>query len=90
MELPEKMTSGTMTTAEYFIGLRKDTTGVWRWLSDNSTVDVSKKESGLGQRDSLAKMRVVITVRRCIEITAAKGGIIMWLCRRNNWSRTHK
>ena len=31
-------------TTEYFIGLRKDTsTGVWRWLSDNSTVDASNK-----------------------------------------------
>ena len=31
-------------TIEYFIGLRKDTsTGVWRWLSDNSTVDASNK-----------------------------------------------
>ena len=33
-------------TTEYFIGLRKDTsTGVWRWLSDNSTVNVSGKEN---------------------------------------------
>lgn len=30
-------------TVEYFMGLRKDTTGVWRWLSDNSTVNVSSK-----------------------------------------------
>ena len=31
-------------TIEYFIGLRKDTsTGVWRWLSDNSTVNASNK-----------------------------------------------
>ena len=31
-------------TIEYFIGLWKDTsTGVWRWLSDNSTVDASNK-----------------------------------------------
>ena len=31
-------------TTEYFIGLRKDTsTVVWRWLSDNSTVDASNK-----------------------------------------------
>ena len=31
-------------TIEYFIGLRKDTsTGVWRWLSDNSTVNVSNR-----------------------------------------------
>ena len=31
-------------TTEYFIGLWKDTsTGVWRWLSDNSTVDASNK-----------------------------------------------
>ena len=30
-------------TAEYFIGLRKDPTGVWRWLSDNSTVNASSK-----------------------------------------------
>ena len=29
-------------TAEYFIGLRKDkSTGVWRWLSDSSTVNAS-------------------------------------------------
>ena len=33
-----------MKTTEYFIGLWKDTsTGVWRWLSDNSTVDASNK-----------------------------------------------
>ena len=32
-------------TTEYFIGLRKDTsTGVWRWLSDNSTVNASSRE----------------------------------------------
>ena len=31
-------------TTEYFIGLRKDASaGVWRWLSDNSTVDASNK-----------------------------------------------
>ena len=31
-------------TIEYFIGLWKDTsTGVWRWLSDNSTVNASNK-----------------------------------------------
>ncbi|PFX12143.1 CD209 antigen-like protein E, partial [Stylophora pistillata] len=31
-------------TSEYFIGLRKDTsTGEWRWLSDNSTVNASSK-----------------------------------------------
>ena len=30
-------------TTEYFIGLKKDTSGVWRWLSDNSTVDASVK-----------------------------------------------
>ena len=31
-------------TTEYFIGLWKDTsTGVWRWLSDNSIVDASSK-----------------------------------------------
>ena len=30
-------------TTEYFIGLRKDPTGVWRWLSDNSTVNASSK-----------------------------------------------
>ncbi|PFX16639.1 C-type lectin domain family 4 member D [Stylophora pistillata] len=33
----------TMNTEEYFIGLRKDATGIWRWLSDNSTVDLSEK-----------------------------------------------
>ena len=32
------------STTEYFIGLWKDTsTGVWRWLSDNSTVDASNQ-----------------------------------------------
>ena len=31
-------------TTEYFIGLRKDASaGVWRWLSDNSTVNASNK-----------------------------------------------
>ena len=31
-------------TSEYFIGLRKDTsTGVWRWLSDNSIVNASNE-----------------------------------------------
>ena len=31
-------------TTEYFIGLRKDASaGVWRWLSDNSTVNASSK-----------------------------------------------
>ena len=31
-------------TFEYFIGLRKDTSiGVWRWLSDNSTVNASNR-----------------------------------------------
>ena len=31
-------------TIEYFIGLWKDTsTGVWRWLSDNSTVNASNE-----------------------------------------------
>ena len=31
-------------TTEYFTGLRKDpSTGVWRWLSDNSTVNASNK-----------------------------------------------
>ena len=31
-------------TDEYFIGLRKDaSTKVWRWLSDNSTVNASNK-----------------------------------------------
>ena len=31
-------------TTEYFIGLWKDTsTGVWRWLSDNSTVNASNQ-----------------------------------------------
>ena len=33
-----------METIAYFIGLRKDTsTGVWRWLSDNSTVNASNQ-----------------------------------------------
>ena len=32
------------STIEYFIGLRKDaSTKVWRWLSDNSTVNASNK-----------------------------------------------
>ena len=32
-------------TIEYFIGLWKDTsTGEWRWLSDNSTLNVSNEE----------------------------------------------
>ena len=31
-------------TIEYFVGLRKDKpTGVWRWLSDNSTVNASSE-----------------------------------------------
>ena len=31
-------------TIKYFIGLRKDkSTGVWRWLSDNSTVNASNE-----------------------------------------------
>ena len=31
-------------TIEYFIGLRKDASaGVWRWLSDNSTVNASSE-----------------------------------------------
>ncbi|CAH3126254.1 unnamed protein product, partial [Pocillopora meandrina] len=35
----------TKKTTEYFIGLRKDTsTGVWRWLSDNSTVNASNRK----------------------------------------------
>ena len=39
-----KQTIQKENTTEYFIGLRKDTsTGVWRWLSDNSTVDASNK-----------------------------------------------
>ena len=34
----------TNKSIEYFIGLRKDTsTGVWRFLSDNSTVNVSNR-----------------------------------------------
>ena len=38
-----KQTIQKENTTEYFIGLRKDPTGVWRWLSDNSTVNVSNK-----------------------------------------------
>ena len=39
-----KQTIQEENTTEYFIGLRKDTsTEVWRWLSDNSTVNASKK-----------------------------------------------
>ena len=35
-----KRTIQEENTIEYFIGLRKDTsTGVWRWLSDNSTLN---------------------------------------------------
>ena len=37
-----KKTIQKENTTEYFIGLRKDTsTGLWRWLSDNSTVNAS-------------------------------------------------
>ena len=49
IESPEEWNFLTQTiqkenTTEYFIGLWKDTsTGVWRWLSDNSTVDASNK-----------------------------------------------
>ena len=51
-------------TIEYFIGLRKDTsTGVWRWLSDNSTVDASNKgdwpwagEEPTGKDENCAQM----------------------------------
>ena len=39
-----KQTIQKENTIEYFIGLRKDTsTKVWRWLSDNSTVNVTNK-----------------------------------------------
>ena len=39
-----KQTIQKENTTEYFIGLRKDTsTGVWRWLSDNSTVNASNE-----------------------------------------------
>ena len=39
-----KQTIQKENTIAYFIGLRKDpSTGVWRWLSDNSTVDASNK-----------------------------------------------
>ena len=39
-----KQTIKKENTTEYFIGLRKDTsTGVWRWLSDNSTVNASNE-----------------------------------------------
>ena len=39
-----KQTIQKQNTTEYFIGLRKDTsTGVWRWLSDNSTVNASNQ-----------------------------------------------
>ena len=39
-----KQTIQKENTTEYFIGLRKDpSTGVWRWLSDNSTVNASNK-----------------------------------------------
>ena len=39
-----KQTIQKENTTEYFIGLRKDpSTGVWRWLSDNSTFDASNK-----------------------------------------------
>ena len=39
-----KQTIQKEDTDEYFIGLRKDaSTKVWRWLSDNSTVNASNK-----------------------------------------------
>ena len=39
-----KQTIQKENTTEYFIGLRKDpSTGVWRWLSDNSTVNASNE-----------------------------------------------
>ena len=39
-----KQTIQKENTTEYFIGLWKDTsTGVWRWLSDNSTVNASNQ-----------------------------------------------
>ncbi|XP_022786036.1 C-type lectin domain family 4 member E-like [Stylophora pistillata] len=37
-----RQTIQNMPTEEYFIGLSKDAAGVWRWLSDNSTVNASK------------------------------------------------
>ena len=41
-----KKTIQNETTIQYFIGLRKDTsTGVWRWLSDSSTLNVSGKKN---------------------------------------------
>ena len=36
-----KQTIQKENTTEYFIGLRKDPTGVWRWLSDDSIVNAS-------------------------------------------------
>ena len=39
-----KKTIQNKSTIQYFIGLRKDkSTGRWRWLSDNSTVNASNK-----------------------------------------------
>ena len=39
-----KQTIQKENTTEYFIGLWKDpSTGVWRWLSDNSTVDATNR-----------------------------------------------
>ena len=40
-----KNTTQSMTTGEYFIGLKKDSeSGEWRWISDNSKVDAIKGE----------------------------------------------
>lgn len=34
-----------MTTGEYYIGLKKDSrSGKWRWISDNSKVNATKRE----------------------------------------------
>ena len=38
-----KNTTQSMTTGEYFIGLKKDSESEeWRWISDNSKVDTIK------------------------------------------------
>ena len=38
-----KNTTQSMTTGEYFIGLKKDSESEeWRWISDNSKLDATK------------------------------------------------
>ena len=59
-----KQTIQKEDTSEFFIGLRKDTsTKLWRWLSDNSTVNASNKghwpwagEQPTGKDENCAQM----------------------------------